>query len=282
MTHRLLLCFALLLGCQQVPVACAAQINTWLCYYGTTFGPAEYGRFDMVVLDGVHHPPLVRKEPGKPVLLGYVTVGESDPSSPTWVLAQNQSFVAGSNDNWGSLIIDMRSPKWQGILLDLVIPKVLARGFDGIFLDTIDSAMALAQGKDGAKYQGMRESILEFLRTVRTRYPKIHICMNRGLDLLPEAAPLINSLLIEDLSFEYDFEKKEYRAVQPQVRQALVAAARKGLAANPALTVLTLDYATPDQKERIKSAISYSRSKGFVPYVSTLALDKVFYHTLVR
>jgi len=70
--------------------------------------------------------------------------------------------------------------------------------------------------------------------------------------------------------------------VPPQVRQALVAAARKGLAANPALTVLSLDYATPDQKERIKEAISYSRSKGFVPYVSTLALDQVFYHTLGR
>ena len=282
MIRRLLLCVALLLACQQVSVARAAQYNTWLCSYSTSFGPAEYGRFDLVVLDGLHHPPLVRKEPGKPVLLGYVTVGESDPSSPTWVLAQNQSFVAGTNDNWGSLVIDMRSAKWQAILLDLVIPKVLAQGFDGIFLDTIDSALALAEGKDAAKYNGMRESILEFLRTVRTRFPNIHICMNRGLELLPEAAPLINSLLIEDLSFEYDFDKKEYRAVKQQVRQALVAAARKGLAANPALTVLTLDYATPDQKERIKSAISYSRSKGFVPYVSTLALDKVFYHTLAR
>ncbi len=282
MIRRLLLCVALLLSCQQVSVARAAQFNTWLCNYGTSFGPAEYGRFDLVVLDGLRHPPLVRREPGKPVLLGYVTVGESDPSSPTWMLAQNQGFVAGTNDNWGSLVIDMRSAKWQAILLDLVIPKVLAQGFDGILLDTIDSALALAEGKDAAKYYGMRESILEFLRTVRTRYPNIHICMNRGLELLPEAAPFINSLLIEDLSYEYDFDKKEYRAVKQQVRQALVAAARKGLAANPALTVLTLDYATPDQKERIKAAISYSRSKGFVPYVSTLALDKVYYHTLAR
>ncbi|MBU1040018.1 MAG: endo alpha-1,4 polygalactosaminidase [Proteobacteria bacterium] len=283
MTRNFWLC-ALVLLASALPVATAqaAQYKNWLCYYGTDFGPKQYGRFDLVVLDGLRHPPLVRNQAGKPLLLGYVTAGESDPGSPTWILAQNQSFVAGKNENWGSLIIDMRSAKWQGILLDIVIPKVLAQGFDGIFLDTIDSALALAQGEDAAKYSGMRESILAFLGRVRQRFPNIHICMNRGLELLPEAAPLIDSLLIEDLSFEYDFETKEYRAVRPQVRRALVAMARKGLAANPKLTVLTLDYATPDQTERIKEAISYSRSKGFVPYVSTIALDQVFYHTLAR
>jgi endo-alpha-1,4-polygalactosaminidase (GH114 family) len=89
---------------------------------------------------------------------------------------QNQNFIAGKNDNWGSLVIDMRSPKWQGILLDIVIPKVLAQGFDGIFLDTIDSAMALAQGKDAAQYKGMREGVLEFLRRVRSfsGHPHLH------------------------------------------------------------------------------------------------------------
>ncbi|MBA4356229.1 MAG: hypothetical protein C0405_00720 [Desulfovibrio sp.] len=282
MRKGLILCLLLVVSVLQPSPAQAAQFNTWLCYYGTAQGPEEYGRFDLVVLDGVKHPPLARKGPGKPLLLGYVSVGESDPTGPTWMLAQNQSFIVGKNENWGTLVIDMRSPKWQGILLDIVIPKVLAQGFDGIFLDTIDSALALAEGKDAAKYKGMRASILEFLRRLRVRFPDIHICMNRGLGLLPEAAPIINSLLIEDLSFEYDFARQEYQAVTPQVRQALVAAARKGLAANPGLTVLTLDYAKPDQKERISEAISYSRSKGFVPYVSTLGLDTIFHHTLAR
>lgn len=282
MRMRLLLGALLVLGMMPLAPAQAAQIGTWVCYYGSTQGVEDYGRFDLAVLEGVRHPPLARKAPGRPLLLGYVSVGESDPTGPAWMLAQNQDFVAGKNENWGSVVIDMRSPKWQGVLLDIVIPKILARGFDGVFLDTIDSALALAVGKDAARYDGMRASILEFLRRLRQRFPDIHICMNRGLELLPEAAPLINSLLIEDLSFEYDFEKKEYRAVSQNVRQALVAAARKGLAANPGLTVLTLDYAKPDQKDRIAEAISYSRSKGFVPYVSTLELDKIYFHTLGR
>jgi uncharacterized protein (TIGR01370 family) len=197
-------------------------------------------------------------------------------------LVQNQPFVVSENSNWNSLVLDLRSEKWQNILLDLVIPKVLAQGFDGVFLDTIDSALALEQGKDKAAYQGMRAAILSFLGKLRQRYPDIRIAMNRGLELQPEAAPFIDFLLIEDLSYEYDFAKKSYRAVAPAVRNILVAAARKAQAANPKLTVLTLDYATPDQKSNIREAIRYSRSKGFVPYVSTLKLDQVFYHTLAR
>lgn len=282
MDKRLICCVLLVLGALVCSPAQAAQYKTWLCYYGSDYGPRDYERFDLVVLDGVNHPPLGRRGPGKPLLLGYVSVGEERPGGPTWVLTQNQDFIAAKNENWGTLVIDMRSPKWQGILLDILIPKVLAQGFDGIFLDTIDSAMALAEGKDAARYEGMRQGILEFLARLRRRFPDIHVCMNRGLALLPDAAPLINSLLIEDLSYEYDFEKKEYRAVRQEVRHALVAAARKGQVANPELTVLTLDYARPEQKERIHEAIRYSRSKGFVPYVSTLELDKIFTHTLAR
>jgi len=280
---RLAFCVLLLaVGIASYAVAQATRHKTWLCYYGTAFGPAEYGRFDLVILDGQKHPPLKRTSPGKPLLLGYVTAGETAPASPSWALAQGKDFIAGKNENWGSLVVDMRSAQWQAVLLDVVIPQVLAEGFDGVFLDTIDSSLALAGGKDAAKYTGMRASILDFLRTLRQRHPDIHICLNRGFELLPEAAPLINSLLIEDLSYGYDFEKKRYRAVEPQVRAALVEMARKGLAANADLTVLTLDYAPPSQKDRIKDAINFSRSKGFVPYVSTLALDQVYFHTLGR
>lgn len=280
---RLAFCALLLAaGIVSHSAAQATQPKTWLCYYGTALGQREYGRFDLVVLDGQNHPPLKRKAPGKPLLLGYVTAGETAPASPSWPLAHGKDFIAGKNENWGSLVIDMRSEQWQAVLLDVIIPQVLAKGFDGVFLDTIDSSLALATGKDAEKYAGMRESVLGFMRALRQRHPGIHISLNRGFELLPEAAPLIDSLLVEDLSYGYDFEKKEYRAVEPQVRDALVKMASKALAANPGLTVLTLDYALPSQKDRIKEAINFSRSKGFVPYVSTLALDQVYFHTLGR
>lgn len=262
--------------------ASAAQFNSWVFYRGIAQGVQDYGRFDLAVLDGVNHPPLARTAPGKPLLLGYLSVGETDPGAPTWVLAQSQPFVLAKNEEWGTLVLDMRSLKWQGILLDIVIPKMLARGFDGIFLDTLDSPLGHESERDPAKAAELRTATLEFLRRLRQRFPDTHICMNRGYALLPEAALHINSLLIEDLSFEYDFASRQYRTVSPKVRQALVAAARKGLAANPALTVLSLDYAQPDQRDRIAEAIGYARSKGFVPYVGTQALDRVQFHTLGR
>jgi len=56
--------------------------------------------------------------------------------------------------------------------------------------------------------------------------------------------------------------------------------AEEGLKVNPNLGILTLDYAANDQIDLALEAISYSRKKGFIPYVSTYELDQIFFYTL--
>lgn len=282
MTKRCLLLLLLLVGIlAPVQSARCASIKTWMCAYGTEVGQAERGRFDLVVLDGFKHPPLEPRQKGGPLLLGSVFAGESEVPAPAWEQAHDQAYAVGAGANAARPVLDIRSPQWQAQLLDNVIPQVLAQGFDGILLDSIDASLGKAQG-GAAQYAELRAGVLAFLKRLREKHPALPIAMNRGLELMPEAAPFLNFLLVEDLSFEYDFGKKEYRQVPPQVRQVVVAAVRRAQAANPGLTVLTLDYAAPDQVARINEAIRYARSKGFVPYVSTPALDQVYSHTLAR
>jgi len=45
------------------------------------------------------------------------------------------------------------------------------------------------------------------------------------------------------------------------------------------LLILTLDY-LPEQDERIGEVIRRARALGFVPYISTRELDRIFTHTL--
>jgi hypothetical protein len=56
----------------------------------------------------------------------------------------------------------------------------------------------------------------------------------------------------------------------------------KGLAANPSLRLLSIDYAAADQLELALEAIRFARKKGFIPYVSTVELDQIFLYTLNR
>lgn len=260
----------------------SGQNKTWLCYYDKYFGLDEYGRFDIVVLDGFHHPALRRYEPGKPLLIGYVSVGEEKPGGPAWELVQNKPYVIGSNANWDTLVLDLRSLEWQNTLLDTVIPGVLAQGFDGIFLDTLDSPLALEAGENAQKFSGMSAATVEFLHKLRARYPNLVIVQNRALTILPKTARLIDYVLIESLFSDYDFKEKTYQETSAELRAELIDLVRKGTQENPQLGVLTLEYASANQTEMIRDAIAFSRRNGFIPYVSTIALDQIYYHTLAK
>ena len=118
------------------PVAVRAEkpkIKNWVCYYGNRFGPNIYSRFDLVVFNGINHPPLMGSKNGKPVFLGYASVGELEKSAPVWHQAKEKLFLIKKNEFWDSWIVDVRDKEWQELLFQHVIALVFNRGFDGIF-----------------------------------------------------------------------------------------------------------------------------------------------------
>ena len=254
--------------------------DNWLCYYGAVFGPEIYTRFDLVVLHGHRHPPLERITAGRPVLLGYLSIGEVDIDGPGWDAAAGQPYLARENRFWTSWVVDVRDRRWQQLLFDRLIAEVLLEGFDGLFLDTFDSALALSADDQQGRFSGMDKALVEIVRRLRQTYPTIKICVNRGLPILADIAAEIDYILVEDLTSYYDEAKRAYRRVDDPIRSRLLAQVAAGRRANPGLSVLTLDYAGTDQADLVKEAISFSRAQGFVPYVSTIALDQIFFYTL--
>lgn len=278
--HRALVLLALACCLLAVPAgAAAAGPRTWAYLSGGQAPAGALLRFDLLVLDGFNHPPLAREQ-GRPLYLGLVSAGEALPGTRAFDLAKDQPFVAGRNGE--ALILDLGSKAWQELLLDRLIPEVLAQGFDGVLLDTPDAGLARLQLRDSAGHAARRASIVAFLAELRKRFPQTRLAMNRGLALLPEAARSLDYLLVEELSSEYDVRSLSCRMVKPAVQQMLVAQVRKAQAANPGLVLLTLDYAAPEQKELAAEALRYARSKGFVPYVAGIDLERLWTHSLER
>ncbi len=258
----------------------AEPIETWVCYYGKVFGPRVYGQFDLAVLDSRHHPPLGRTRTGRPILLGYVSIGEIHEESPGWSEARGQPYLVRKNPLWDSWIVDIRDAGWQRILFDTVFPQVMSEGFDGFFLDTIDSSLHLAEGEQKSSFEGTREALCHILETLSSRYPGKPIAVNRGLPLLPAIAPHIDFVVVEDLYSYYAGRDRGYVKVDEKTRNTLLSQVQEGLHANPKLTVLTLDYAGEGDRSLAMEAISFSRKHGFIPYVSTYKLDQIFWYTL--
>lgn len=257
----------------------AQPVRTWLCYYGSKPTDA-LGRFDLVVLESANLPAPAKRK-GRPLSLGYASLGEVDMDGRFWDDLKDQPFVLGKNDAWNSRFVDIRDPAWRAFVLERILPGILERGYDGFFLDTLDSSIHLEE-TDPETYKGMTDAAVELVREIRRRHPGAPVCLNRAAPILARVAGDLSFALLECLYSDYDFATKQYRLTDPAARDQLLRAAKSARQANPAITILSLDYADPKDSKRINEAVAFARKHGLVPYVSTVALDTIFTRTLRR
>jgi uncharacterized protein (TIGR01370 family) len=258
------------------------SIDSWLCFYGGNAPPEAYGRFDLVVFDSTFHPPLVRRADGGPVLLGYLSAAEVLEQGPFWSRVKDRNILLRRKPFWNSWVLDVRDEAWQDLLIHEAVPRILGQGFDGVLVDTLDSALGLELWTDPARFQGTCSAVVKWVQTLRRTFPYAVIVVNRGLPLLPDIAASLNAVVVEGLFSTHQDGGSGYAPVAPEVRDLLLRQVEAGRADHPQLPVLTLDYASEYQPGLAQDAIAYARRKGFVPYVSTIPLDRIHDHTLDR
>jgi len=278
-TCCLVFLFTLCLCVPAMSFAQSPRIRTWLCYYGTAFGPEVYSRFDLVVLDGQYHPPLVRRGKGRPILLGYVSVGELEEGGHLWARTTQRPYLVRKNEQWNSWVVDVRHPLWQSFLFEKAIPSVVERGFDGLFLDTVDSSLDLLRGAEGEKFQGTEAALQEIITRIKKEFPGKFVGLNRGLPIVSKVAGSVDFVVVEDLYSYYSGPEKGYVRVPQETQTLLLRQVDEILRLKPRPVILTLDYAGAGQADLAREAVSFSRNKGWIPYVSTYKLDEIFFYT---
>lgn len=247
----------------------------WVVYYGADVPASVFEPFEIVVLDSEYHPSLdILKEKGK-TLLGYLSLGEAESYRPYFNAVKSENLLLMENENWrGSFFVDMRNRQWTARVIEEVIPSILHRGFDGLFLDTLDNPIELER-MDPIRYQGMTTAAVELVRSIRLHYPNIKIMMNRAYEIMPRLGEVIDMALGEAVFASYDFQTKTYKFVDPQSyaeQVNLLQAAQKKF---PELQIMTLDYWEPTDSKGILRIYNEQRKNGFSPYVSTIELDRV-------
>jgi uncharacterized protein (TIGR01370 family) len=271
---------ALTLLASLLPMTSAFGADTetnekYAIYYSDKITADKFKPYQFLVLDGQHHPAIQPlKEDGK-LLIGYVTLGEVDATSPHYAELKAHNLILMENKNWkGSFFVDMRDPLWPKIVIEDLIPAVLRQGFDGIFLDTLDNPLELEE-QNSARYHGMADAAAHLVQAIRLHYPTIKIMMNRGYGLLPKVATSIDMELGESVYSDYNFDTKTYGKVKSQDYQEQVDLLKEAKKTNPALKVYTLDYAKPTDTKAIIDIYKTERANGFIPYVATVGLDQL-------
>ena len=224
----------------------------------------------MIVLGGDPQIPPAQFPRGT-VRLGYLSVGEADPRRPYWNEVRAAPFLVEPDPAWPENVrVDLRDKRWQQILIGEEIPRLLAQGFDGLMLDTIDTAPYL-EGKDPARFAGSRQALRDFVKAIRDRFPGAPVLAN-GIGGLSDVAPFVDGFVVEGGFATYDFGRRLYRETTTAERDWKLGriAEAEAIARRP---VFTIDYADVGDLVLAHWAESEAAGRGFKPYVGVRELN---------
>lgn len=175
-----------------------------VCYAKVT--PQQVSNYEMVIVepDFYSKPEMDALRATGTKIIGYTTLGEIDSNRWYFPIMEARGFI-GTNQNWGSSYIDLSDSVNRSIILDKVIPEIVVKGVDGIFLDTIDAVAPYTERSD------LEPFMVQLIQEIRKRNPELIIIQNAGLFLLEESSSYVDAVLVESIASGYDFGNEEYQ-----------------------------------------------------------------------
>lgn len=201
------------------------------------------------------------------VFLAYIPVVETSPGTPPAKAAQARGIpTLDTNEAWSSQVRDVTHPQWESYVMEDLIAPVLAKGYDGFFLDTLDSVekiTTLAPSKSVAA----RRAVSRLIRRLRAAYPKAPIVLNRAWEWAFDLAKDVDGVLIESLFQGWNGATKSYQAQPTEDTQWLLQRIKR--LQTRRLRVFVLDYVAPSDLDLAAKTAKRIRALGCVPFIST-------------
>lgn len=255
---------------------CHGPTLPWVVYYNDQAPAEAFLPFNPIILDSAHHPPLAPLIKENKSLFGYVNLAEAEDRHSWFTQIKAKGILIEENLEWrGSWVVDIRQPVWKDFLLNQIIPPILSEGFSGLFLDQIDISLELEK-KDPKKYQKMKEAAIDLIQSIRKKYPKIKLMLNRGYDILDLIGNEIDFVLAETLYTSYNSKINEYYIRPKEEFEWQLAQLNKARFLFPHLTLFSLDYWDPEDQEMYQQIYAVERSHWMRPYVATRQLDTIY------
>lgn len=262
------------LGLLAPPAAAAlGPIRSWALYYGHGAPEAALAEPDLLVLEP-DQPwgAMAWRRPGQKVV-GYLSLGEVHDGRAYAKRVAALGAVVEANRDWaGAKRVDPRHPEWVRMVVEELATGILAKGYDGLFLDTLDVGGYLERERGKA---GARLAMAQLVQKLHQRHPQALLIANGGLDLLPEAGPSLSALAVESVATAYQFTPQRRYAWRPEA-EAEARAAELGAQAKAAgLPLLVIEYVDPKDLLGRAKAAQQVRGWGFVPFVTDIGLERL-------
>ncbi|MGI9241075.1 MAG: endo alpha-1,4 polygalactosaminidase, partial [Verrucomicrobiales bacterium] len=150
------------------------------------------------------------------------------------------------NANWGSDSVDITSPEWKKLVIGSLAKGAVDQGFDGFFLDTVDSLAHLVH-KEPERSSQYRAALIDLIKDLKKAYPDKKILVNRGFSLLQDLGDAVDGMVVESVFRTYNFARGRYEPSRDGDTEQLVKWIRE--IRLEGLPVAVIDYVRPDDRQ---------------------------------
>jgi cysteinyl-tRNA synthetase len=210
-----------------------------------------------------------RPDGGSRLLLAYLSIGEAERYRPYWQADWNEvgkrpDWLGKENSRWaGNYAVQFWRPQWQRLLFgepESYLDRILAQGFDGIYLDRADAFFQWRKTNPAAR-SDMGNLIARLGEYARARQPPFIVVMQNAEELLEEAAVLnaIDGIAKEDLLYGVRRAQEPNKPADVDWSLEMLHMAQKA-----ERKVLVVEYLKDPDKMLI--AAKRIRAEGFIPY----------------
>lgn len=255
------LCCLLLLALLWSPPG-LSQSSIAFIYAGDLL-PHELTAFDRAVIQPQALSPsrIRRVRDAGTRLYAYLSVGEQSSEA----FRDNNGLaeaVIGRNPDWNTRILSTVLPAYRNYLLERTA-DFMAMGYDGLFLDTLDSYQAALRDDEGRRLE--TDALVSLLREMHETHGA-RLILNRGFELLASLPTQVEAVAGESLLRGYRVAEDRYVPVSEPDHAWLLARFRE--VQGQGVEAIAIDYLPPQQRTRRLALAREIRELGITPWVT--------------
>ena len=240
---------------------------------------------------------MKRRADGKQrILLGYLSVGEAEEYRYYWKSewmkkaslfrkSKRPAWLDKENPDWeGNYKVHYWDPEWQAIIFgspDAYLDKIIAQGFDGVYLDIIDGFEYYEKERPAA-VEEMANFVSELAAYARSKAGEDFLIFGQnGLRLLAVDTYLnaLNGVGKEDLFFREPSKAERAAGITASVlpsdeSEINFSMPFLAMAQEAGKLVLNIEYPAGDPKLAM-IAVERSRKAGFLPLIAHRELETI-------
>ncbi len=241
-------------------------------FYGHNPPTDQLSQFDRLILepDAIQAEELQALTAHGAVPYAYLSIGEVGPNR-NYASQIQSDWVLGENTTWKSKVFDLTNRELADFLVKRVDVLVEA-GYQGLFLDTMDSYQLFAKTSEAKQQQ--EAALGSILARIKLQHPSIRLIANRGFEVLDTVATHLEAIAAESLYASWDNNKQEYVDVKASDREWLLGQLHRAKDQYQ-LDVISIEYLPPSRRKEAVAVAKVVAAHGFIPWVSTPAFDYV-------